>query len=357
MTDYMTISARQNFYQNLLDRIRSEPGVQGAAISLELPLEGSRGEAVKLTGEPASQPTHAISWNVVTEDYFQVMRIPLLAGRTFTAFDMERTGEGMVHLRAAQESNRNSTGTFTYPIVVNQKLARTLFPEENALGKLIIMGSQIGEIVGVVGDVKQEDIRQPAQPEAFGPLPAELMNHWYPAAVSIRSSTPPGSVVAGARHSLAQLDPSLSFFNIRTMEEVIAENMEDASLQTAVLSAFAGMALLLAAVGLYGVMAYAVAQRTREIGIRMALGAHPRAVMAMVLGRGGRLTLAGLVLGAPAAFGLARLLSKMLFAVGVADPVTFAAVASLLAAVAMAACYIPARRAMQVDPVVALRYE
>src|SRR5215472_12893457 len=208
MTDYMTISARQNFYQHLLDRIRSEPGVQDAAISLELPLEGSRGEAVKLTGEPASQPTHAISWNVVTEDYFQVMRIPLLAGRTFTARDMERTGEGMVRLRAAQESNPNSTGTFTYPIVVNQKLARTLFPEEqNALGKLIIMGNQIGEVVGVVGDVKQEDIRQPAQPEAFGPLPAELMNHWYPAAVSIRSSTAPGSVVADARHSLAQLDP------------------------------------------------------------------------------------------------------------------------------------------------------
>jgi len=138
---------------------------------------------------------------------------------------------------------------------------------------------------------------------------------------------------------------------------VIAENMEDTSLQTAVLGAFAGMALLLAAVGLYGVMAYAVAQRTREIGIRMALGAHPRAVMAMVMGRGGRLTLAGVALGAPAAFGLARLLSKMLFGVGVADPLTFTAVACLLAAVAMLACYIPARRAMRVDPMVALRYE
>jgi putative ABC transport system permease protein len=209
----------------------------------------------------------------------------------------------------------------------------------------------------VVGDVKQQSIREPAQPEAYGPLTVEITNHWYPAQVSIRSSMATSAVISAARHDLAQLDKNLSFFNIRTLDELIADNMQDTSLQTVLLGTFAGLALLLAAIGLYGIMAYSVAQRTREIGIRMALGAHPRAVLGMIMERGGRLTLAGIILGAPAAFGLATLMSKLLFGVGPADPLTFAAVALLLALVAMAACCIPARRAMRVDPMVALRYE
>jgi len=355
-TGYATTSARNNFYQSLLDMIRAEPGVQHAGISLELPLEGSRGKSVKLKGDSA-ETKHAIEWNVVTEEYFSAMGIPLLSGRTFDVRDMQMTAETIERMETSLQHNPNTTVKITYPVVVNQTLARALFPGQDAVGKNIFMGFETGEIVGVVGDVKQEDIRRPAFPEAFGPLTAEIMNHWFPAAVSVRSTTAPGGVVNAARRSLAQLDPSLAFFNVRIMEEVIAENMEDTSLQTALLGAFAGMALLLAAIGLYGVMAYAVAQRTREIGIRMALGARPRSVMAMVMGRGGRLTLAGVALGAPAAFGLARLMSKLLFGVSAADPLTFVAVACLLSAVAMVACYIPARRAMAVDRIVALRYE
>jgi predicted permease len=354
-TSYKGVMTRHNTYQQLLDKIRSEPGAESAAISLVLPLEGSRGRTVEVAEGPAGK--HAIEWNVVTEDYFRVMGIPLLAGRTFNASDLAMTAKNEARLEPIRERNQDSTEGDTYPVVINQALANLLFHGHGAVGKRLKMGTDVGEIIGIVGDVKQESIRQDAQPEAYGPLTAEISNHWYPAQISIRSSTPASSVAGAARHDLAQLNNNLSFFNVRSMEEVIADNMQDTSLQTALLGTFAGIALLLAGIGLYGVMAYAVAQRTREIGIRMALGAEPRSVLRMIMGRGGLLTVAGVALGAPAAFGLARWMRSLLFGVGAGDPVTFAAVALLLSLVAMMACYIPARRAMRVDAITALRYE
>ncbi len=355
--NYKTTLARQNFYEHLLDMVRFEPGVQNAAISLLFPLDANRGKSIKLPGQNDPNQVRAILWNVATNDYFRTLGIPLISGRTFTAQDQESTAQAMDRLDAILERDPNSKQTENYPIVVNVTMAKTFFPGQDAVGKSIIMGNQSGQIVGVVGDVKQESIREPAQPQAYGPLTAEINNHWFPAAISIRATAPPASVIAAARHDLAQLDRSLSFFNIRTMDELIAENMQDTTLQTTLLGTFAGMALLLAALGLYGVMAYAVAQRTREIGIRMALGAYPGSVLGMVMGRGARLTLAGVLLGTPSAFGLARLMSSLLFGVGASDPLTFAGVAVLLILVALAACYVPARRAMHVDPMIALRYE
>jgi putative ABC transport system permease protein len=352
---YKGVLTRHNFYRQLLDAIHNEPGVQSAAISLVLPLEGSRGRSVETIGEASGK--HAIQWNVVTEDYFHTLGIPVLAGRTFNAQDLQMTAENEARLDPIRERNPNSLQPDNYPIVINQTLAKALFHGQNAVGKSLKMGTDTGEIIGVVGDVKQESIREPARPEAFGPLPVEISNHWYPAQFSIHWTKSGASIVSAARHDLAQLDRNLSFFNIRTMDDVVADNMQDTSLETALLGAFAAMALLLAAIGLYGVMAYAVAQRTREIGIRMALGAQPRAVLGMVMGRGGFLTLTGVLLGAPAAFGLARMMRNLLFGVGAADLATFVAVALLLALVAMMACYVPARRAMRVDAVIALRYE
>lgn len=353
-TAYKGVAVRHNFYRQLLERIGREPGVNSTAISLVLPLEGSRGRTIEVSGQPGK---HAIEWNVVSEDYFRALGIPLLVGRTFTANDLEITAQNEARLEPVRDLDPNSSVPDAYPIIINQILAKSIFHGEDPIGKNLKMGSDVGRIIGVVGDVKQQSIREPAQPEAYGPLTAEISNHWYPAQISIRSDTATSAAISAARHDLAQLDKNLSFFNIRTMEELIADNMQDARLESLLLGAFAAIALLLAAIGLYGVIAYAVAQRTREIGIRMALGAHPRAVLGMVMESGGRLTLAGLVLGTPAAFGLARLMSKLLFGIRAADPLTFAAVALLLALVAMAACYIPARRAMRVDPMVALRYE
>ncbi len=355
--NYKTTAARQNFYQRLLDLVATGPGVQTAAVSLELPLEAGRGRSIKLSGQTGNGQEHAIIWNVVTNDYFRTMGIPLLSGRTFTTQDQENTGPVVDRLLALEEQDPNSKETGTYPVIINLTLAKTFFPGQDAVGKTILMGNQIGQIVGVVGDVKQSSIREPAQPEAYGPLTAEINNHWFPAAISIRSTAPTTAVTAAVRNDLAQLDRNLSLFNVRTMEEVIADNMQDTSLQTVLLGAFAGMALLLAAIGLYGVMAYAVAQRTREIGIRMALGAHPRSVLGMVMGRGARLILIGVALGIPAALVLTRGMTKLLYGIGATDPLTFVAVAALLALVALTACYIPARRAMHVDPMVALRYE
>lgn len=354
-TTYKGVFSRYNTYRQLLDIIRTEPGVKSAAISLVLPLEGSRGRTVEVPGGAPGK--HAIEWNVVTEDYFRVMGIPLLAGRTFNASDLEMTARNEARLEPIRERNQDSTEGDTYPVVINQTLANLLFHGHDAVGRRLKLGPDMSEIIGIVGDVKQASIRQDAQPEAYGPLTAEISNHWYSAQISIRSSTPASSVVGAARHDLAQFNANLSFFNARSMEEVIADNMQDTSLQTALLGTFAGIALLLAAIGLYGVMAYAVAQRTREIGIRMALGAEPRAVLGMIMGRGGLLTVAGVALGAPAAFGLARWMRSLLFGVGAGDPVTFAAVALLLSLVSMMACYIPARRAMRVDAITALRYE
>ena len=352
---YKGVAIRHNFYRQLLELLGHEPGMDSAAISLVLPLEGSRGRTVEVIGQGPKK--HAIEWNVVTENYFHVLGIPLLAGRTFNTHDLEAAAQSQARLEPIRDRDPDSKEPASYPIVINHALANSIFHGEDAVGKSLKMGPDMCEIIGVVGDVKQQSIREPAYPEAYGPLTVEISNHWYPAQISIRSSMAKSAVISAARYNLGQLDQNLSFFNIRTLDELIADNMQDTSLQTVLLGSFAGMALLLAAIGIYGIMAYSVAQRTREIGIRMALGAHPRAVLGMIMERGGRLTLAGIILGAPAAFGLATLMSKLLFGVGPADPLTFAAVALLLALVAMAACCIPARRAMCVDPMVALRYE
>jgi len=241
--------------------------------------------------------------------------------------------------------------------VINRKMAQLYWPKQDAVGKVFHAGGVPVSVIGVVGDVKEWDIRKDVPPQAYFPLTAALDNEGFGVQLTVKTSVAPRGLLAVIRGDVRALDDGLAVFRPRTMDEVVADAMRDTSEQTMLLGIFASLALLLAAVGIYGVMAYVVTQRTHEIGVRMALGAQQYDVLRLVLGEGSRLTAIGVALGLAAAFALTRLLRSLLFGVTASDPVTFAGVSILLALVAMAACYIPARRASRVDPMVALRYE
>lgn len=212
-------------------------------------------------------------------------------------------------------------------------------------------------MIGVVGDTKEFGIREKTIPQAYFPLTDVLLAPGFGGRLVVKTNVSPTSVVSAIRSEVRGIDSSLAVFKARTMDQVVAESMEDTSIQTLLLGVFAALAMILAAVGIYGVMAYVVTQQTHEIGIRMALGAQRNDVLRMVLGQGGKLTALGVCFGVVAALVLTSLMRGLLFGVQFTDPATFAVVTVLLAAVALAACYIPARRAMYVDPMVALRYE
>jgi hypothetical protein len=241
--------------------------------------------------------------------------------------------------------------------VINQTMARTFWPGQNALDKVFEMDSFPVRVVGVVGDVREWGIRQPVIPQAYIPFPFALQMAAYPLAVTVKA--PGGKAVAltAMREALRKVDPTLAIFRPRTMRETIAESMAGTTYQTALLLVFAALALLLAAVGIYGVMSYGVSQRTHEIGVRMAIGASPGEVMKLILSEGLRLVAIGVAIGVAGAFALTRSLSSLLYGVGAGDPLTFGVVAAVLAVVALAACALPARRAMRVDPMLALREE
>jgi len=333
---------RVNYFDQLLQRLRATPGVIDASAVINLPLAGggSWAEEVTLEGRDAAQGGTPIpaEVNAVTPRYFHTMGIPLLAGRDFTEQD-----RGAFWL-----------GESPWTLIVNETFARRYWPNENPIGKRFRFGGNVfGTVIGVVGNVRSLSLEREAQPAFY-----VSYGHFSMPALTlvVRASAPPEAMTAALRAQVYALDRDLPVYNIRPMEQIVSNAAGQPRFQTLLLGLFGAAALSLAAIGIYGVMAYTVTQRTHEIGVRMALGARTCDVLQHVLGQGMKLVLMGATLGLAGAFVAARALKSMLFGVSPADPLTFAAVTVFLALVAFAACWIPARRATKVDPLVALRH-
>jgi putative ABC transport system permease protein len=331
------------FYHEAVERLASLPGVESVALASTVPISGNDElYSIEFEGRPPLPPGQGVSalYYLVSPGYFETMGIPIVQGRAFT--DADRDGTPRV-------------------AIVNDEFVRLHYPGDNPIGRRIRMGrdSTIArEIVGVVGSVKHyglDDRAQAQMYEPFAQMPATTMNFL------LKTSVDPTSLTASVRRQIQQVDPEQPVIGIATLEDLVAGSTAQPRVQTALLGLFAGVALVLAAVGLYGVMSYVVSQRTREIGIRMALGARGGSVLALVLRQALALTAAGLIVGAGAAVVTARALSStlepMLFQVDPADATVMLAVSAGLAAVAILATLMPARRAVRVDPIRALRAE
>jgi putative ABC transport system permease protein len=326
------------FFQQLLERLNNSPGVIAAGAVLSLPLTGAE-ESTNLFIEgrpklPADQRAEA-DYTVVTPAYFRALAIPLLKGRQFTDHD-----------------GKDAPGV----IIINDALARRYWTDEEPLGKRLTVGFEKSprEIIGVVESVKQTTLSADARPAMYLPqlqLPTGGMS------IVIRTAGDPLSLVALARSQVQSLDRTIPVTNIRTMEEVFSSSVAQQRFSMLLVVLFGALAVVLAAIGIYGVMGYTVMQRKHEIAVRMALGAKTGQVLSLILKDGLVLASLGVVIGLAGAFAMTRLISSLLFEVKATDAQTFATVSALLILVALLACFIPARRATKVDPLVALRYE
>jgi putative ABC transport system permease protein len=327
------------FFHEVMDRIPSLSGVECAGAADSAPLLTNDTGPVSIEGHPVRPDEVEIQAErpKITPDYFCAMGIRLLRGRTFTWAD----NEGSLPVA-----------------MINESAARQYWPDEDAMGKRVKLEDGSApvwrQVVGVVGDVRQDRLVEAGRPEVYAPLlqvPVPYM------VLTVRTWAEPASLTAAVRHAVMAVDKDQPLFQIKTMEQVVEDSVAGRRFQMSLLTIFAAIALGLAAIGIYGLMSYTVSQRTHEIGIRMALGAKRGDVLHLVVRHGMMLAIVGVVLGTGGAFLLTRLLSGMLYGVGVNDPTTLLSVATLLTCVAALASYIPARRATRVDPMVALRYE
>jgi putative ABC transport system permease protein len=338
---YRTKDQRQDFFARAIERIRALPGVRSASFVLCPPMVGDCWSSIyEVGGRPIPPQAELPSsvFNIADPEYFRTMEVPLIAGRYF---------------------NKSDNAQAPPVIIINQTLARHLWPNESALGKRIKQGwpqsnTPYREIVGVVGDLKQGGLDAEQLPEVFLPAAQDPEGTMT---VVVRTAMEPMALARAVEAEIHAVDPDQPLAHVQPMTQYLAESLARRRFSTLLLGAFGGLALLLAAAGIYSVMAYSVAQRTHEFGVRMALGARRRDVLVMVIRHGLALALIGVAIGAVAAFGLTQLMSSQLFGVTERDPVTFVGVTVLLCAVALAACYLPARRATKIDPMVALRYE
>ncbi|HXT85660.1 MAG TPA: ABC transporter permease [Verrucomicrobiae bacterium] len=360
---YKTAEQQKQFVTQLTAKVDQIPGVEAASVSTVMALEGGWNGYVTVPGVTNPKLVNQlVEDNYITPEYFKTFGIPLIQGRTFNDQDMQQALETSKKIYALYESAKDPSKVqlpagLSFPVVINQTMAKLFWRNQDPLGKTFTSGGLPDAVIGVVGDEKQQQIRGEAAPENYAPLPIQFVEPGFSGIVSLKARMAPAGVLNEVRRAVLNLDNTIGVYHVRTMDDVIAENMQDTTLQTFLLGSFAGLALVLAAVGLYGVMSYLVTQRTHEIGIRMALGAQHGDVLRMVIAQGGKLILIGVIIGIGGALGLTRLLAASLFGVTATDPVTYIVVAALLAIVALAACYIPARRAAKVDPMVALRYE
>jgi putative ABC transport system permease protein len=339
-TNYGTQNQQTGFYQQLLQRIEHLPGVEAVGAVNSLPLTGDAGNSgLTIEGRPPVSPNERPhpAYRVINPDYFRALGIPLQRGRAFTIGDA--SGSPLV-------------------AIINQSAARVFWPNEDPLGKRIrpdiVPPDQWLTIVGVVSDVRHASLNVAPQPEVYWPF---LQNPDRRINLLIRTTADPLNLAGAVRSEIRAIDRALPVSNLKSMDELLSDSVAQWRFYTLLLTAFAAVALLLAIVGLYGVISYAVSQRTHEIGIRMALGASPRDVLRLIINHGLVLTLAGVGLGLAAALGLTRVLKNLLFHVSTTDPAIFVGIVLLLAGVASLACYLPARRATKVDPITALRDE
>ncbi|MBN2595009.1 MAG: ABC transporter permease [Sedimentisphaerales bacterium] len=346
MTGESSSPQKVNFIKQIVERLKALPGVQAAAATDSLPLtQFNRITVVDIEGRPPIDLSRAqpgdvtpVSRPTVTLGYFNAMGIPVRNGRAFTSQDA-----------------RHSAGV----VIVNEAFEKHHFPGQSAIGKRIRLMAGRAEarwqtVVGVVSDVRQSGLVGDVTLEVYSP---ELEDAGGELSFVLRIAGEPAHLISAVRAAVAEVEPNQPLHNVMTMEQRLANTTTSRRLNTALLGSFAAVALLLAVVGIYGVTSYAVTQRRREIGVRMALGAQKSHVLGLVVSHGLRLTLAGVVIGLLGAFALTRYLSSLLYSVKATDPVTFLGVAVALTGVAMLACWIPARRAAKIDPMEALRYE
>jgi putative ABC transport system permease protein len=337
-----------SFYSQLLDRLKTLPGVESADVASFLPLEHGWRMAFTVTGQPkppdGEEPI--AQYRIASPGYFQTMGIPLLQGRELNERD-----------------NADAPGV----VIINQAMAGRFWPNEDPVGKRVNSSARnIGplgrvipkslefEIVGIVGDEKNSGLNAKAEPAIYF---SHTQFAYRSMSVVVRTASTPMSVATAVRNEVWKVDSDLPVSNLKAMEQILRDSIAQPRFSTLLLGIFAALALTLAAVGIYGVMSYSTALRTREIGIRMALGAKQNDVMGMVLRQGLKLASLGIALGLIGAFAMSRVMASLLYGVSTTDPITYIAVSLILASVALLACFLPARRATRVDPMVALRYE
>jgi putative ABC transport system permease protein len=334
--------ARREFFRQLIERLEAQPGVVAASAVLIRPMEGTAGWDTPFTLEGQSVAealkNRVPNFEAVTPHYFRTFRIPMKAGREFTDED---------------------TNQSPLTAIISETMAKTLFPGVDPLGKRIRLGAAAPEdpwrtIVGIAGDVRYREL-QNVRFDLYFPFaqwPSAFVNHF-----AVRTTTEPAALLATVRREVAAIDPAQAVTRVATMDELVAANLAQSRFSAVLLNWLSGLALLMAAIGIYGVLAYSVARRTGEFGIRLALGAQAGDILRLVIGQGMRLVVVGLVLGLTASFALTRLIAGLLFEVSPTDPLSFAGIVLLLMAIALFACSLPARRATKVDPMVALRHE
>jgi predicted permease len=343
---YSKADSIRGFWKELLARSENLPGVSAAGFSTDLPLDVEERDAVTIEGNESSgnnQPSITQSW--IMGDYFGAMGITLKRGRDFAPAEI--VGAPNV-------------------VIVSETAARTYWPGQDPLGKRIrYSGDFWRTVIGVAGDVKDNSLQAPAGPHAYTPylqeqnatLESQDFDELRTLHLAVRTSTDPALVFTSIRSSVAAIDPQIALDDLKTMDAAIDKSLAPQRFNLALVALFAVLAIFLAAVGVYGVLSYSISQRTREIGVRIALGAQRWRVLQMAVGEGMKLAILGTAAGMAGGFVLTRLMASLLFGITARDPLTFAAAGVVAAIVSFAACYIPARRAMRVDPIVALHYE
>jgi predicted permease len=336
---YEQASQRTDFFQRLIERVRSVPGVQTAGVVTAIPLTGWQ-NTTSFEMEGRAQMSQTEELHAASADYFEVLGIPLIKGRYFT-----------------DQDNKQAPGA----VIVSRSLAQRYWPNEDPLGKRIRLGGDKQEpwrsIVGVVGDIRQSGLDGEATREYYI---SYLQDNWgftWDMNLVVHTTTEPATTVGAIKNEVRAVDKNLPVFNVRTMDDLRARSVAPRRFNMFLLGSFALVAMVMSVLGIYGVMSYSVAQRTHEIGVRMALGAAPGNVLRLIIRNGMTLALSGVAIGVVGAFALTRLMTSLLFGVTPTDTMTFATVSAGLIVVALIACFIPARRATKVDPLVALRYE